>query len=306
MEFGKVDHSLLNEIDLSLPEDGSITHKVLGQRAINPVRFRLGLTRWGRVDWVGKLYPYKTKEKDFLPFYGSQLNALELNATHYKLYETPGIEKWRKTAGEGFIFCPKLLKDITHKGSLLGKETLLAEVCESFLNGFGPQLGPVFIQLSEYFGPKRKNELFTFLTSLDKRITWFLEVREQKWFESDELFRFLYEHGIGAVITDTAGRRDLLHMQVTIPRLFIRFVANDQHPTDFTRLDEWTKRIKSWIEHGLEEVNFFVHSGDEAKVLEIARYAIEQFNSVCNAGLKPLKLDGSGGGAKEVAAPTLF
>ena len=37
-------------------------------------------------EWVGKVYPEKTKEKDFLQYYVQHYNSIELNATHYKIY----------------------------------------------------------------------------------------------------------------------------------------------------------------------------------------------------------------------------
>jgi hypothetical protein len=40
---------------------------------------------------------------------------------------------------------------------------------------------------------------------------------------------------------------------------------------------------------------FFLHSHDEDKVPEIAKFAVDLFNTTVDAGLKPLKLDESGG-----------
>lgn len=304
MDFGKTDYTLLDNLDLRLPQDGSVTSVVLRGGPVSDCKFRLGLTHWGRTEWVGKLYPFKTKEKEFLSFYGRQFNAIELNATHYKPYDASVLAKWRNMVPASLVFCPKLLKDLSHKGTLTGKESLLQSVLQAYEQGFGEQLGPIFIQLSEHFGIKRRSELFDFIKSLDKRFSWFLEVRDKQWFADDSLFQFLKEEQVGSVITDTAGNRYCVHMQVTIPKLFVRFVANDQHPSDFIRLNDWVDRIKRWKERGLQEVNFFIHSHDENKVLEIAQYAVDRFNKECNAGLQPLSLDGTGGSA--VTAPTLF
>jgi hypothetical protein len=43
---------------------------------------------------VGKIYPEKTKEKDFLQHYVEHYNSIELNATHYKVYDAEAIKKW--------------------------------------------------------------------------------------------------------------------------------------------------------------------------------------------------------------------
>ena len=49
------------------------------------------------------------------------------------------------------------------------------------------------------------------------------------------------------IIVDTAGRRDMLHMRLTTPSAFIRYVGAN-HPSDYTRLDDWVERIENWVE----------------------------------------------------------
>jgi len=76
--------------------------------------------------------------------------------------------------------------------------------------------------VSDAFGPKRKNELFDYLKSLPTDLQFFLEVRHHDWFGKDEtmeeLLATLHTLNMGAVITDTAGRRDCAHMHLTIPK----------------------------------------------------------------------------------------
>src|SRR5439155_11830974 len=141
---------------------------------------------------------------DFLANYIQHFNCIELNATHYKIYDQAGISKWAATAnGRPFLFCPKMYQGVTHQGSLLGKEGLTTEFLRS-VAAFKEHLGPVFLQLSDSFGPARKEELFAFLNSLPKDITFFLEVRHPDWFRCEpvrkELFNTLYLLKNGAVI----------------------------------------------------------------------------------------------------------
>jgi hypothetical protein len=97
---------------------------------------------------------------------------------------------------------------------------------------------------------------------------------------------------IGFVITDTAGRRDCCHMHLTVPKAFIRYVGNSLHATDFTRIDDWVKRMKYWLENGLTELYFFMHMHDEATSPELTVYLVEQMNKVCKLNLrKPQFID---------------
>lgn len=296
MEFGRVEEKELNKIDFSLPEDPAFNDKVLKGKALKHPKVYIGCAKWGRTEWVGKIYPPKTKEKDFLQHYVDHYNAIELNATHYKVYGEAGIRKWaEKAKGKDFLFCPKLYKGITHFGNLKGKEFITNEFFRGIM-GFEKHLGPIFVQVSDTFSPKRKDELFTYLESLPKDLQFFLEVRHPDWFgkekDRDDLFNFLKKQHIGAVITDTAGRRDCAHMYVTIPKVFIRYVGNSLHPTDYTRIDAWIKRMKYWMDNGMKEIYFFMHMHDEATSPELTVYLVDKMNKECGLDLiKPEFID---------------
>ena len=97
---------------------------------------------------------------------------------------------------------------------------------------------------------------------------------------------------MGAVITDTAGRRDCAHMHLTLPKTFIRYVGNSLHPSDFTRIDAWVNRMKYWLDKGMEELYFFMHMHDEATSPELTIYLIDKLNAECGLSLiKPTFID---------------
>jgi len=151
-------------------------------------------------------------------------------------------------------------------------------------------LGPIFIQVSESFSPKRKDELFAYLKSLPKDLDFFVEVRHPEWYSdkkiSEEYFSTLKKMKLGAVITDAAGRRDCAHMHLTMPKTFIRYVGNSLHPTDYTRIDDWAKRIKFWLDTGLKELYFFMHMHNEATSPELTIYLADKLNAACGLYLQ--------------------
>lgn len=89
---------------------------------------------------------------------------------------------------------------------------------------------------------------------------------------------YFYKNKLTLLITDTIGRRDVLHQRLTSKVAFIRFVANDLHPTDYLRMQEWIIRLKHWIDNGLEELYFFIHTPTHALMPEIAIYFMTEFN----------------------------
>lgn len=296
MEFGRVPGTELNSIDFNLSQEPAFNNQILkGKPAKNP-KVYVGCAKWGRTEWVGKIYPPKTKEKDFLRHYVEHYNCIELNATHYKVYGESGIRKWtEKAKDKDFLFCPKMYKGVTHFGSLKGKDFISNE----FLRGvtaFEKHLGPIFVQVSDSFSPKRKEELFTYLKSLPTDLQFFLEVRHPDWFakekDREDLFEFLRANNMGAVITDTAGRRDCAHMHLTVPKAFIRYVGNSLHHTDNTRIDAWVERMKYWLDKGMEELYFFMHMHDEATSPELTVYLVDKMNAACGLNLiKPKFID---------------
>jgi uncharacterized protein YecE (DUF72 family) len=289
MEFGRIDPAELDSIDFTLPKEPAFNKQVLAGKKAKDPKVYLGCAKWGRTEWVGKIYPPKTKEKDFLDHYVKHYNSIELNATHYKIYGANGIAKWAARAGDkDFKFCPKMYQGVTHRGTLTNKEFITTE----FLRGivaFEKHLGPVFVQVSDAFTAKRKEELFNFLQSLPTDMQFFLEVRHPDWFAKtdlrDELFEFLRSINMGIVITDTAGRRDCAHMHLTIPKAFIRYVGNSLHKTDYTRVDDWISRMKYWLEKGIEELYFFMHMHDEAYSPELTVYMVDKLNKACGLDL---------------------
>lgn len=290
MDFGKVSPEELQLLSLVLPNDPEENKKILpGQRVSSP-KVYVGCAKWGRTEWIGKLYPEKTREARFLDHYVEHYNSIELNATHYKIYPPSSIQKWAdKAEGKDFLFCPKVPQTISHYSSFVNIE----DKTNDFLHGihaFGKHLGPVFLQVSDRFSPKRKESLFNYLSSLPKDLQFFAEVRNPEWFSDEKereiLISTLTKLNTGCIITDTAGRRDCVHMFLTIPKAFIRFVGNSLDNTDYERIDDWVVRIKHWLDNGLEELYFFMHMHDETYSPELSSYLINKLNSVCALTLK--------------------
>ena len=288
MEFGRVPEEELNSVDFSLPKEPTCNKKILSGKKNKNAKVYVGCAKWGRPEWLGKIYPDKTKEKDFLQYYVQHYNSIELNATHYKVYGPSAIEKWKEKANtKDFLFCPKMYKGITHFGKLTGKNFLTTEFLRGII-AFEEHLGPVFVQVSDAYSPKRKEELFEFLRSLPTDMQFFLEVRHPDWFKGDiskELFETLHALNMGAVITDTAGRRDCAHMHLTIPKTFIRYVGNSLHSTDYTRIDTWIERMKYWLDKGMEQLFFFMHMHNEARSPELTVYLVDKLNNECGLNL---------------------
>jgi uncharacterized protein YecE (DUF72 family) len=291
MEFGRVTTAELSQVDFTLPPDPELTIKTLkAAKNGNPLQIHVGCAKWGRKEWLGKIYPPKTKDANFLDEYVKHFDCIELNATFYNIYGPDTILKWKQKASSspGFKFCPKFAQNITHIRRLKNADEITTKYYEGIM-AFGENLGPLFLQVGDNFTPKSLPDLKAYLEQLPKDVPVFLELRHKEWFAVPEnrenIFNLLHRLNIGAVITDASGRRDVVHMELPTPHAFIRFVGNSLHATDYSRVDEWVERIKQWQQMGLQSVWFFMHQHDERYSPELADYVIEQLNKHLGIGL---------------------
>jgi uncharacterized protein YecE (DUF72 family) len=288
MEYGKVDPKLLNKIDLSLPKDHPQTTAVLKKQKPGKAKVHVGLAKWGIPQWVGKLYPKKTKAANFLEEYGKQFNCIEFNAIFYQLPTTEQVKTWQSKVGKDFKFCPKFHEAITHRKRLKD----IREELDKFLvvaDALGKNLGPVFLMPHPQMGEKHMETIQQFLETVPKEMEVFVEFRHPDFMKPalmDKIYPWLEKKKVGSVITDTAGVREGVHMRLTTPEAFIRFVGNSLHESDYKRIDDWVKRIKQWNEKGIKDTYFFMHMHDERYSPELSRYLIEQLNKKCGTQIK--------------------
>lgn len=282
MKFGQVSNP--QEIDFTLPPTSPDTLKLLKKNK-NKEAFDIyvGCAKWNKSDLKG-FYPKGTKDE--LPYYSSQFNSIELNATFYNAPSKEQVETWKKKTPENFKFFPKIPQSISHYSRLLNTDEKVKEFTDNIAL-FEEKLGMVFLQMHDNYKPKDMERLCEFLSKFPKGLPLAVEVRNQEWFSKPEtataFYRLLEEFDITNVLVDTAGRRDLLHMHLTTPSAFIRYVgAND--PSDYTRLDDWIMTIKQWREAGLQRLYFFIHQNTELESPLLASYFIQKLN-------KELKLD---------------
>jgi uncharacterized protein YecE (DUF72 family) len=293
MEFGKVPSSALATIDFTLPPDAPLTNQTLRQLGSKqPLQVYVGASSWAQKVWKGNLYPPKTKDADFLREYAKQFNLIELNATHYKMPDAASIQRWleKTEANPDFRFSPKFYQYISHIKRLKGADEITTDFLETLL-GLGDKLGPLFLQMSDNFSPRNYEDLAAYLRSLPRDLPIFTELRHADWFNvssaRNPVFELMHQLGIGTIITDTAGRRDAVHMTLTTPAVYLRFVGNALHPTDYLRIDAWVERFKHWHSQGLQAVYVGMHQSDELATPVLCDYLIKRINTELSLNIKP-------------------
>jgi uncharacterized protein YecE (DUF72 family) len=280
MEFGKLKD--ISKVDFSMGAVPSSTTKLLKKQALTTEKtsFYFGCTGWAMKEWVGKYYPPKTKSKEYLYHYSRQFSTIELNTTHYRIPDSQTIKNWYDLSEKNFKFSPKIPQSISHSNDLGAYGNQIDLFCASII-GLKEKLGTSFLQLPPNFSPNRMSILEQFLSKFPTdEIPLAIEVRQEDWFKDRHYFQLLLNllasHNVGTVITDVAGRRDVLHLGLTTSCAMVRFVGNALHPTDYERVDEWIDLLIAWMKEGLREVYFFSHQPDNILSPEMCTYLIEQ------------------------------
>ncbi|MCX2585582.1 DUF72 domain-containing protein [Pedobacter sp. MR22-3] len=285
MQFGKVDDPSI--IDFTLPADAPETEAILkANKARQDFKAYVGCAKWNKADLKG-FYPKGTKDE--LTYYSTQFNSIELNATFYGMPSSEQVITWTQKTPDDFKFFPKLTNTISHFKRLINVKEPVAQYCDAISN-FEDKLGMAFLQLHDNFKPKDLERLKIVVKEFPKVIPLAVEVRNAEWFSnpaiSNEFAKLFEDNSITNIIVDTAGRRDMLHMRLTTPIAFIRFVgANDDH-IDKKRLDDWVERIVEWKKKGLENLYFFVHQNVELSSPLFSAYFTEQLNKAAGTDLK--------------------
>jgi uncharacterized protein YecE (DUF72 family) len=285
MEFGKT--PFFKEVDFTLPKEIHILDSFSSDR----VNLFLGTPQWNQKEWIGRIYPKGTKGSDTLRLYSERFNGIELNSTHYALPSQDRVQTWKECTTPDFKFSPKISQRISHYGLKNIKEEL--DLFLKTVMGFQEKLGLSFIQLPPEFSVSDYSALKNFLDLLPQDFKLAIEFRNPSFFNhgllQNKVFDLLSKQKVSTVITDTAGRRDVLHSSLTTDKVILRFVGNDHSQSDTRRLEDWIIRIGSFYEQGLKDFYFFAHAPNNIHSIDLAqKYALMMNNEHCTDIMDPL------------------
>jgi len=275
MKFGQVADP--SQIDFTLPIDHPQTKFILNQNKKGLDNISIGCAKWNKTDLKG-FYPKGTKDE--LTYYATQFNSIELNATFYGMPTAEQVQTWKEKTPKDFKFFPKITNTVSHFRRLLNVTDVVTQFASAVLN-FDEKLGMVFLQLHDNFKPKDYERLEKFVQDWPKEVPLAIELRNTEWFTDEEVFNTVCElfemNNITNIIVDTAGRRDMLHMRLTTPIAFIRYVGANAE-SDYARLEDWLERLTQWKKEGLQNLYFFVHQNIEKASPLLSAHFIQKMN----------------------------
>lgn len=271
MHNGMISYEGLTEQDFSLPE---LPQPYLpGSRNRNPLLY-LGYSVLEEKAGVITL-PVN------MQVYSKQFNACELGASFEEILSEEKIRKLYKSVDvTDFKFCPLFYKGITHVGKIDSPKLGLSSDFITRMKSFGDRLGSSLLQLPESCSLENKDGLFRYLQALPGLLDVSVELTNMDWFINPEQFGLVVEkmHQLnkGLVISDSPGRREAVHMQLSNATAFIRFYGEGWNELDLHRISQWKKQLQSWYLQGLEKCYFFLHIQNKEGQEDFINYVQEE------------------------------
>jgi uncharacterized protein YecE (DUF72 family) len=207
--------------------------------------------------WKPDFYPPKLPAKDFLKYYATRLNAVEINYTFRQLPKATTLENWINATPEGFTFVCKAHQRITHILRL--RESEFTDV---FFKAIDPlratrRLGPVLFQLA----PNLKADLPTltaFVEKLPEDVRCAFEFRNKSWL-IDEVYRLFEKHGIALCLAES-DKFEVPEV-VTAGFVYVRLRKEDYSAEERAEVAD---RVRGMLAGGRDVYVFFKHEDTPA------------------------------------------
>jgi uncharacterized protein YecE (DUF72 family) len=188
----------------------------------------IGTSAFTAAGWEGTFYPTGMKPADFLSYYATRFNSVEVDSTFYRTPAMSTVKGWANKTPAGFVFAAKVPQVIAHEKVLVDCEAEFKQFMEA-MNLLGDKLGPLLFQFG-YFNRKAfvgVNDFLTrlvpFLKKLPKGHKFAVEIRNKNWLVP-QFVEALRERGVALVLID----------QSWMPRPEAWFEKFDPITADFT------------------------------------------------------------------------
>ncbi|MGC9455357.1 MAG: DUF72 domain-containing protein [Phycisphaerae bacterium] len=233
-------------------------------------QFFVGTSGWQYDHWAGRFYPDDIRKKDWFDYYAGRFDTVEINNTFYNLPKAETFDKWREQTPEGFTYVLKYSRYGSHLKRLKDPSQHVGVFLDR-AERLGAFLGPILVQLPGNFKADR-DRLAGFLDAAPSEHRWALEFRDESWL-NDGIYDVLREHNAALAIHDMIEDHP---REITADWVYLRF-HGDHYAGSYSpqALSAWAKRIRRWLEDGLDVYAFFNNDAEAhapANALDLRRY----------------------------------
>lgn len=188
----------------------------------------LGSSSFTAEGWEKSFYPKGMQSRDYLSYYTTQFNTLEVDATFYRIPAASTVKGWYAKTPADFLFALKTPQEITHERVLVDTDSTMNEFLK-VTEPLGEKLSVILLQFP-YFNKKAfagpaefLARLKTFLEKLPADRRFAVEIRNKYWL-GPPLYDLLRKQNTALALID--------HPWMPRPREW--FTKGDAITTDFT------------------------------------------------------------------------
>lgn len=198
----------------------------------------LGTSAFTAAGWPGSFYPVGMKSGEYLTYYASRFQTVEIDSTYYGTPSASTVTSWYEKTPPDFVFAAKVPQIVTHEKMLVGCEAEFDEFVGR-MNLLNEKLGPLLFQFPKFTEYQMNVEEFSrrlrFLLNRIKdlpTVRFVVEIRNKAWVDKG-FTDLLREYNVALALTDTSFMPRPWEMKeridlVTSDFLYVRWLG-DRH-----------------------------------------------------------------------------
>jgi uncharacterized protein YecE (DUF72 family) len=234
---------------------------------------RVGTSAFTATGWEGSFYPAGLKPADYLSYYATKFDTVELDNTFYRTPALSTVQGWAAKTPPGFLFAAKVPQVITHEKILVDCEDDLSHFLKT-MDALGDKLGPLLFQFGYFNRSKFKSGaeflalLRPFLSKLPQDYKFVVEIRNKAWLDP-RFADLLREHRVALALIDQSWVPRPWEMKekfdlVTADFTYVRWLGDRKGIEERTKvwdetivdrepeISEWVQILKRVVARGIK------------------------------------------------------
>ena len=260
--------------------------------AKEPGLIRLGTSSFTATGWERTFYPQGLKSRDYLCYYATKYDTLEVDSTYYGTPAINTVRGWYLKTPKHFVFALKAPQEITHEKVLAGVDDAFNEFLR-VTEPLGEKLGIILLQFP-YFsknafadGNEFLKRLAPFLEKLPQHPRFALEIRNKSWL-GPPLYDLLRTYKVALAFVDHPWMprpQEWNDEAITSDFVYIRWLGDRKEIEEQTKLwdktiidrtnelGQWAKACKKFMElkiqvYAFANNHYAGHAPDTLKLFE--------------------------------------
>jgi uncharacterized protein YecE (DUF72 family) len=152
--------------------------------SMNHSEYYIGCSGYYYPSWKNEFYPGDVKVRDWLQYYSTIFNTVELNGTFYRIPKLADLIKYGKLTPEHFKFSVKVNRYITHVLKLKDSKQQISDFINLVQDGLSDKLACILFQMPPSFHYSEES-LERILEVIPREMRNVIEFRHISWWNAD-------------------------------------------------------------------------------------------------------------------------